>query len=181
MSLRGMWKAEKHVWVCQGQGWHLGYWGEVEGECSDLATDPSPWSPSSSSQSGEAEINSRDQRYANYYYFSPRQYQILVVRWYLWGSAVSGTAFQAEAMQNHEIGFGSVLYLWETCIWFFAFQTFEPLVSMCDSILGVFSNLSKSLCVRFLDRISYWAKDLFYVKDCWLQNKVYISQIIARS
>lgn len=43
MSLRGMWKAEGHGWACQGQGWHLGYLGEVEGECSGTGTDLSPW------------------------------------------------------------------------------------------------------------------------------------------
>lgn len=33
----------------------------------------------------------------------------------------------SEAIQNYEIGFGSILYLDVICIWLFAFQTFEPL------------------------------------------------------
>lgn len=144
-------------------GGHWGYLGEAhrgrwvlwpEGSCSGAATDLSPWSLSSSPQPAVWEINCRDQNCACVTVFlHGSKYQILVVDWYLQSSAVSATAFQAEAVQIHDTGFGNVLYLWKICIWCLLFRLFEPLVPMCDLILGIFSNLNKS--VRFLHHVSY--------------------------
>lgn len=113
----------------------------MEGECSDLSAaalvlphicHPGAWAAHLGLEWQKLTVGTRTVP-VFIIFLQGSKYQIVVVHWYLQGSAVSGTAFQAEAMQNDEIGFGSVLNLWEICIWFFAYQTFEPLVSMCDS------------------------------------------------
>lgn len=113
----------------------------MEGECSDLSAaalvlpricHPGAWAAPLGLEWQKLTVGTRTVP-VFIIFLQGSKYQIVVVHWYLQGSAVSGTAFQAEAMQNDEIGFGSVLNLWEICIWFFAYQTFEPLVSMCDS------------------------------------------------
>lgn len=70
----------------------------MEGECSDLscsgsATDPSPCSLSSSSHSGGAQINSRDQDCASIYYFFSKA---VSVKFWLFAGTCKVQLFQEQ-------------------------------------------------------------------------------------